>query len=58
MFRNLNQLTDTGPTPRMVRIYQVWDAARVVVAKVTASEARASYAGPQYQFTLLHEVFQ
>ena len=58
MFRNLNQLTDFGASPRWVRIYQVWDAGRTVAAKVTAAEARTSYAGPQYQFSLLHEVFQ
>jgi len=58
MFKNLTQLEDFGSSPRMVRIYQVWDAGRTVVAKVTAAEARASFAGPQFQFSLLHEVFQ
>ena len=58
MFKNLAQLEDFGSSPHWVRVYQVWNAGRAVVAKVTAAEARASYAGPQFQFSLLHEVFQ
>lgn len=55
MFKNLRDLTDFGTTG-WVRVYQVWDAVGVVVAKVTAAQAREQYTGPQYQFALLHEV--
>ena len=55
MFKNLRDLTDFGSTG-WVRVYQVWDAAGVVVAKVTAAQAREQYTSPQYQFALLHEV--
>lgn len=56
MFKNLAQLIEASPASRWVKIYQVYDGAGVVVAKVTAQEARAKFAGMQYQFAELHEV--
>lgn len=54
MKKNLSQIVDGSG--RWVNIYQVWDAAGVVVAKVTAAEARDKFSGLQYQFSLLHQV--
>ena len=54
MMKNLNQIVDGAG--RWINVYQVWDAAGVVVAKVTAAEARKSFSGLQYQFSLLHQV--
>lgn len=54
MKKNLNQIVDGSG--RWTNVYQVWDAAGVVVAKVTAAEARAKFSGAQYQFSLLHQV--
>lgn len=56
MFKNLDQIKDTGLSSGWVNVYQVWDAAGSVVAKATAAECRRDWAGPQYQFSLLHEV--
>ena len=55
MFKNLKDLTDFGTTG-WVRVYQVWDAAGVVVAKVTSAQAREQFTGPQYLVVLLLEV--
>lgn len=54
MKKNMNQLIDGNG--RWINIYQVWNAAGVFVTKATAAECRRDWAGPQYQFSLLHEV--
>ena len=56
MFKNLDKLIAASPSSRWVKIYQVYDGAGVVVAKVTAKEAHEKYTGLQYQFAELHEV--
>ena len=54
MMKNLSQIADGKGC--WINVYQVWDAAGVVVDKVTAAEARKNYSGVQYQFSLLHQV--